>query len=174
MDAISIRQETLGDIDQMAQLYSDLFDQLEAGPNYPGWRRGVYPLREDALEGIQAGTLYLAQLGKNIAGSVILNQLAPAAYEGAAWQHPENAALVVHTFVVHPAFRGMGIGQALLSFADEHAKNLGLGCVRLDVFEGNLPAIALYRRCGYSYIQRVDLGLGEYGLDWFELYGKAL
>jgi RimJ/RimL family protein N-acetyltransferase len=44
----------------------------------------------------------------------------------------------------------------------------------LDVYEGNIPAISLYEKYGFKYIDTVDLGLGNYGLDWFRLYEKLL
>lgn len=43
-----------------------------------------------------------------------------------------------------------------------------------DVYEGNIPAINLYEKCGFKYIDTVDLGLGNYGLNWFRLYEKLL
>ncbi len=46
--------------------------------------------------------------------------------------------------------------------------------IRLDVYEGNIPAIRLYEKCGFEYVNTVDLGLGNYGLKWFKLYEKLL
>jgi len=44
----------------------------------------------------------------------------------------------------------------------------------LDVYEGNIPAIKLYEKCGFKYMDTVDLGLGRYGLNWFRLYERML
>jgi len=46
--------------------------------------------------------------------------------------------------------------------------------IRLDVYEKNIPAILLYEKCGFEYIDTVDLELGNYGLDWFKLYEKVI
>jgi len=46
--------------------------------------------------------------------------------------------------------------------------------VRLDVYEGNTAAIRAYEKCGYTYIDTVDIGLGCYGLHWFKLYEKPV
>ncbi|XAM46318.1 hypothetical protein TPDSL_28260 [Terrisporobacter petrolearius] len=46
--------------------------------------------------------------------------------------------------------------------------------LRLDVYEKNLPAIKLYEKFGFKYIDTVDLGLENYGLKWFRLYEKLL
>ena len=46
--------------------------------------------------------------------------------------------------------------------------------LRLDVFEENAPAIALYEKKGFERRTRVDLGLGITGLKWFYLCEKLL
>ena len=62
----------------------------------------------------------------------------------------------------------------LMDFIISHAEAEGAKAVRLDVYEKNLPAIRLYRKYGFQYIDTVDLGYGKYGLDRFELYQKLL
>ena len=61
-----------------------------------------------------------------------------------------------------------------MDFSIEHSIKLGAKSIRLDVYEGNIPAIKLYEKCGFKYIDTVDLGLGNYGLNWFRLYEKML
>ena len=48
-----------------------------------------------------------------------------------------------------PGYRGQGAGKALLvrAVADGHAR--GIHRIELDVHADNVPAIALYRRCGF-------------------------
>ena len=41
------------DINELEALYNDLNDALEKGVNYPGWKKGVYPVRSDAEKGIE-------------------------------------------------------------------------------------------------------------------------
>ena len=43
-----------------------------ATTNYPGWIKGVYPVREDAVAGVNDETLYVARYDGRIVGSVIL------------------------------------------------------------------------------------------------------
>lgn len=77
---------------------------------------------------------------------------------------------MVRTLVVHPNERNKGIGRILLDFAKEEAKLQGMNSIRLDVYKENTPAIRLYESCGYQYVDTVDLGYSQYGLDLFELY----
>ncbi len=46
--------------------------------------------------------------------------------------------------------------------------------MQFDVVANNLPAIHVSRIDGFSYVDTVDLGYGEFGLDWFRLYEKLL
>ena len=62
----------------------------------------------------------------------------------------------------------------LRDYSLELAQSSGIKSVRLDVYEKNLPAISLYEKCGFEYIDTVDLGLGHYGLEWFKLYEKII
>ena len=156
----TIEPGTSADIDELEKLYDELNDYLAATTNYPGWIKGVYPVREDAVAGVNDETLYVARYDGRIVGSVILNHQPEKAYENVKWKIELDYShiFVIHTFVVYPSF----------------LKSSGIKSVRLDVYEKNLPAISLYEKCGFEYIDTVDLGLGHYGLEWFKLYEKII
>jgi len=164
------------DIDELEQLYNDLNDYLEEGVNYPGWKKGIYPVRQNAIDGINHGNLYVAKYNRKIVGSVILSHIPEPAYYKAKWEFESDYSnvFVIYTFVVHPNFMKCGVGKALMDFAIEHSIKSQAKSIRLDVYEGNIPAIRLYEKCGFKYIDTVDLGLGNYGLNWFKLYEKLL
>ncbi|SHO47462.1 GNAT family N-acetyltransferase [Anaerocolumna xylanovorans] len=164
------------DIDELEELYNGLNEALAAGINYPGWKKGVYPVRENAEEGIQAGCLYVTRCEGRIAGTVILNHEPEEGYHTAPWKAEAgyDKITVIHTLAVHPAFTGSGIGKALMEFSVSHSRQMGMKAIRLDVYENNAPAIRLYESCGFEYIGTVDLGYGEHGLHWFKLYEKLL
>lgn len=164
------------DIDEIEKLYNDLNDYLAAGINYPGWLKGVYPIRDDAVKGIEEGYLYVARYNGEIVGSIILNHEPESAYSQANWgiEADYSEVVVIHTFVVHPKYMKCGIGQTLMEFATSYSKEIKARSIRLDVYEKNIPAISLYEKSGYRYIDKVDLGYGEYGLDWFKLYERVL
>ena len=164
------------DIDELEKLYDDLNDYLSVTINYPGWIKGIYPVRESALSGLKDHALYVARYDNKIVGSVVLNHEPEEAYEGRLWKVSTNYAhiFVLRTFVAHPQYLKMGIGQALIDFSIALAKQNNMKSIRLDVFEKNRPAIALYEKNGFEYIDTVDLGLSQYGLDWFKLYEKVI
>ncbi|MTI54838.1 GNAT family N-acetyltransferase [Geosporobacter ferrireducens] len=166
----------VSDIDELEQLYNDLNDHLAKGINYPGWIKGIYPIRQNAVEGIKNGNLYVAKHNGKIAGSVILSHEPVPAYHTVKWEFESDYSdvFVIYTFVVHPQFLKCGVGKALMDFSIEHSVKSHAKSIRLDVYEGNIPAIHLYEKCGFKYIDTVDLGLGNYGLNWFKLYEKLL
>ena len=164
------------DIDKLEKLYDDLNDYLSATINYPGWIKGIYPIRENAVTGVQNNNLFVVRHEGKIVGSIILDHQPEEAYHGVKWKLDVDYSyiFVVRTFVVHPSFLKIGVGRALMDFSFELAKKSGVKSIRLDVYEKNIPAILLYEKCGFEYIDTVDLGLGNYGLDWFKLYEKVI
>jgi GNAT superfamily N-acetyltransferase len=57
--------------------------------------------------------------------------------------------LNIHDIVVHVDVRGQGIGQALLSWAEQRAKELGCCKLTLEVLSANTRAMASYKQAGF-------------------------
>ncbi len=57
--------------------------------------------------------------------------------------------LNVHDIVVHESVRGQGIGQALLAWAEQRAREIGCCKLTLEVLASNHRAMAAYQRAGY-------------------------
>lgn len=173
---ILIRKAAESDLDAIEILYNDLNDYLAANVNYPGWRKGSYPLRCDAEEGLHDGTLHVAELDGQIAGTVMYLRTQCEPYQTVGWQLPFDVPVIaLHILAVHPKHQGQGVGRALMDYAETLARETGALAVRLDTHEGNIPACRLYESCGYSMRGLVDLGLEEkYGLKWYKTYEKLI
>lgn len=173
---ILIELGTINDIEEMEQLYDNITDYLGKGINYPGWLKGIYPIRQNAVNGLNDNNLFVAKYMGKIVGSIILNHTSELGYRDAKWefQFDNSDILVIHTLVIHPDYLKCGIGKALLDFTLQYGRKHQIKAIRLDVYEGNSPAIKLYEKCGFKYIDTVDLGLGSYGLKWFRLYESLL
>ncbi|MFQ7173542.1 MAG: GNAT family N-acetyltransferase [Thomasclavelia ramosa] len=111
-----------------------------------------------------------------IVGSIVINHVQEENYQLAAWKidAQDHEVYVIHTLAVHPQFKGLKIAQKLLEYADELAKNNGVKTIRLDVRKGNVPAIKLYERCGYTYVGAINLDFRGSDLGLFELYEKII
>ena len=51
--SISIRKGIRSDVDHLEILYDTINDHMEKGINYCGWKKGVYPTRNEAIRGIE-------------------------------------------------------------------------------------------------------------------------
>ena len=58
--------------------------------------------------------------------------------------------LNVHDIVVRQGLRGKGIGQALLAWAEERAKQLGCCKLTLEVLSNNTLAMSSYTQAGFA------------------------
>ncbi len=67
--------------------------------------------------------------------------------------------LEILNFAVTPDFQGQGIGSWLFEYALHEAAVAGIESVRLEVREGNVPAIALYKAHG---LETVGMRRGYY------------
>lgn len=58
--------------------------------------------------------------------------------------------LNVHDIAVLPGHRGQGVGQALLTAAEAHARERGCCKLTLEVLTGNSPALRSYLHFGFA------------------------
>lgn len=159
--SIIIEKAASRDLDAVEELYGTVCDYLADKPFNPNWRRDIFPARKDAEQYLAADGLYIARDGGESVGALALT--------------PEpGGALCIHEVAVHPGRQRQGVGTALLDFAAKEAARQGGSSLRLHVWEGNTPAILTYEKNGFVRIGKEDIGLGEFGLDWFYLYEKRL
>lgn len=65
-------------------------------------------------------------------------------------ERPWGKACELHTLVVSEAFRGKGVGRALMAASESAAMAAGAKGIRLDVLIGNDGGRAFYERLGYE------------------------
>ncbi|WP_102226730.1 GNAT family N-acetyltransferase [Acidimangrovimonas sediminis] len=85
-----------------------------------------------------------------------------AAWRGAAWrmvaEEAEPWLFQIEGLCVEARVRGRGVGRALVEALCDEALARGHAEVRLEVSDGNMPALALYRRAGFTEAGRDRLG----------------
>jgi [ribosomal protein S18]-alanine N-acetyltransferase len=84
----------------------------------------------------------------------------------------ENGAAHLTTIGVAPEHRRRGIAQMLIAHVEKACKARGFGTMVLEVRVGNSGALELYRRLGYTIVQRINKYYGD-GEDCY-LMMKAL
>ena len=68
--------------------------------------------------------------------------------------------LNLHDISVLPHFRGCGVGRALMTAAEEHARSLGCCKLTLEVLVHNQVACSAYKSFGFAAYE-LDQSLGE-------------
>jgi ribosomal protein S18 acetylase RimI-like enzyme len=107
----------------------------------------------DAL--IAAGEVWLIRAGEHVAGVLVLR--------------PQPPALLVENVAVAPAHRGVGLGRALMAFADEQARAQGLREVVLYTNERMTENLRFYPALGFTETgRRIEDGFARV------FYRKAL
>jgi GNAT superfamily N-acetyltransferase len=79
----------------------------------------------------------------------------PGRLDGALLLHPRDADLYVESISVHPDAQASGLGRRLLAFADERARELGRGTLRLLTNAKLARNVDWYLAKGYV-IERIE------------------
>ena len=175
MDVI-VRLASPEEVDAVARLYDDVTDHLEATNNYPRWKKGVYPTRDDASRAYEADELYVALRDGRLVGTMTLSHEPPEGFSQVTWSTPTDCSPtpMVPRLAVSPHHLGGGVGLALLGHAEVVARAEGDLAIRLDTAADNEPACRLYSKAGFSFVGTVSLGCEDFGLPWFRLFEKLL
>jgi GNAT superfamily N-acetyltransferase len=157
-----IRKAVPTDIALVTAGYYEHFAHEEENGAFTIWKRGVYPTAETAWKAQAAGTLYVMEEAGEILASVIVDRSQPAEYADVPWriEAAPDEVRVVHLLVVRPSMAGRGIGRRMVQFVLEEAKAQGCRAVRLDTGAQNLPAAALYRKCGFTLASEGAMAVG--------------
>jgi GNAT superfamily N-acetyltransferase len=136
-------------VEQLSRLVNDVYATAESGL----WRDGAArTTASEIAELIRAEQIAVGIRNGHIVGSVRIHEVSEDASEfGMLLSAPER--------------RGIGVGRALLDFAERYSRELGLRAIRLELLvprEWSHPSKefldAWYRRSGYGVIRtdRID------------------
>ena len=148
-----IRLATSADLPFITSIYDAILDQEESGPVYTNWQRGNYPTIDTARQALEAGTFYVGEENGVLWGVVNLNSVQLPEYGAIPWTIPAAAEEVgvIHTLCIRPSCSGRGYARQMVAFCEAEARRQGRTVIRLDTWEGNLPANRLYPSLGYRY-----------------------
>lgn len=162
-----VRTATIVDMPAVWSMYADVAGHMQATPPDIWWRMGMHPSRERLEQAMGAGELLIAVEEADedagcLVGALILDDHQVPDYKLAPWavSCPPDEVRVVHLLCVHPQARGRGVGRLLLAAARDRARAAGARSLRLDTFDTNEPAIALYRSFGFIDHGVFDIEVG--------------
>ena len=173
---MNIRPATAADIPAITAIYDAILDREEAGPVYTNWQRGKYPTTDTARQALDAGTLYVGEENGFLWGVVNLNGIQLPEYDVIPWTIPAERdwVAVIHTLCIHPAASGQGRAKQMVAFCEEESRRQGKTVMRLDTWEGNLPANRMYPALGYRYAGAAEFFFQGFIREILNCYEKVL
>lgn len=171
-----IRKAVSTDLPAISAIYEAILDREEQGPVYTNWQRGKYPTVDTARGALDAGTLYVGEDGGVLWGVVNLNGEQLPEYDAIPWSIPAEREQVgvIHTLCIHPAQSGKGLARQMVAFCEKESRRLGKTVIRLDTWEGNLPANRLYPSLGYRYAGAAEFFFMGFIQETLNCYEKLL
>lgn len=142
------------DLDEVYKLYRSLVGSAMCtwDEYYPGWIQ----INED----FQHGGLYVMEENSTIAGAISLvpeNELDALPF----WVCSQ--AREIARVAVAPGLQGKGIAYQMVSALTAQVFQSGVPAIHLLVSVENAPAQRLYRKCGFTFLNRCSM----FGLDFF-------
>lgn len=173
---LDIRAARAGEFAAVRGFYHELIDMMEGSEFHPRWEKCVYPSDDFLRSSIERGELYIGLTGEETAAAMVINGEGAEGYAGAPWsvRAADGEFSVIHALCVLPSHHGRGFARELVAAAKEIARSRGHRALRLDVLNGNLPAVKLYESEGFRFVSRVKLFYEDTGLTDFLLYEYAL
>ena len=160
------------DIEAVGQFYDKVVLYLDAHINYPKWRYKDYPSVNSVRGMTHEGSQYLVESSGTVIGAFVFNEDPQGDYSKGSWKVdlPSGSYMVIHGLAVDPSHQGKGIAGKILKYCIGKASDEGYKAIRLDLVPGNIPAMALYEKHGFTYAGTEDLGRGIGGIPAFSLY----
>ncbi len=96
--------------------------------------------------------VYVAELDQVAVGTYVITWSDPVIWE----ELDDGESGYIHRFAVNRAYKGRGIGQALIRAAVNQIKQKGKKRVRLDCMADNPRLNRYYRELGFRFVRRLD------------------
>lgn len=171
-----ITKATENQYEDVRSFYHSLIDAMAGSTVYVGWQKDIYPAPDFLAESIIKNELYIVLEGNEIVGAMVFNHDYNEGYNQFQWQTEadDSEVMVIHALGVHPYHAGKGYAKALVQKAIDVAKGRGMKAIRLDVLDGNVPAMNLYTGFGFQYMATLQMFYEDTGWTDFKLYELVL
>ena len=134
------------DLDKVLEILDDATTWLLKQGIPTVWKPGGFS-RQEFLEQIQRGEVYLAFVNKDAVGTFIL-QWGDLVFWG-GW--PLDAGYV-HKLAIRPSYAGKGLGVEMLKSAETTARNAGKTFLRLNCMANDRKIRDYYEKAGFVHV----------------------
>ena len=169
---LEIRPANENEYPAVRKFYHSLIDEMENAQFGPGWKKDIYPAPEFLLESIRKGELYIGIIDAVIVSCMVLNHECNEGYKTIKWSvEVEDAGVfIIHALGVTPRFGKRGIAKEMVQRAFDVARRRNIHVLRLDVLQGNTPAVKAYSKMGFQHMGTVQMFYEDTGWTNFEMF----
>jgi ribosomal protein S18 acetylase RimI-like enzyme len=128
----------------------------------------IYPNRWTIHADVKNGRIYGIVKNGRVIGAISMDRRLEARASMLSWADVEGDPWAIHRLAVHPDEQGKGIGSRLLRYGEALISDAGGTSIRLEVYQGNPGAVALYRRAGYVEVGEVRFPFRKLSYICFE------
>ena len=140
MEVFSIRSCEAGDLPVVLDLMVQLSESAHSAPDFT--LEGLSRLFAEMDQAPAFYTNLVAVCDHQVAGFISV------IFYKTLFHHGGTA--LINELVISQAFRGRGIGQALVAKAGEEALSRGMDEIEVGTEYENLPARSFYQKCGFD------------------------
>ena len=124
----------------------------------------VYPTKDDFLDDIKKGQLFVGILEGDISVIYTINKEYDEQYNNGNWKYPNSEYRIIHRLCVNPKYQNRGIAKNTLTHIENELRGSGVETIRLDAYCNNPFALSLYNNNGYEKAGIAELRKGTFFL----------
>lgn len=156
---MTVRMGESFDFDRLTEFYDEVVKANSGTPFDVHWNRKIHPSDSEIAEALRDGSMYMGLLDDEVVAASIVNDVFATGYDTVLWVFGAEPGkiLCIHLFATKPALQGQGLGRKFLQAIIDDTRKRGFQVLRLDAFQHNAPACALYEKMGFQYRGVADL-----------------
>ena len=159
VEEMTVRMGESFDFDRLTEFYDEVVKANSGTPFDVHWNRKIHPSDSEIAEALRDGSMYMGLLDDEVVAASIVNDVFATGYDTVLWVFGAEPGkiLCIHLFATKPALQGQGLGRKFLQAIIDDTRKRGFQVLRLDAFQHNTPACALYEKMGFQYRGVADL-----------------
>lgn len=159
VEEMTVRMGESFDFDRLTEFYDEVVKANSGTPFDVHWNRKIHPSDSEIAEALRDGSMYMGLLDDEVVAASIVNDVFATGYDTVPWVFGAEPGkiLCIHLFATKPALQGQGLGRRFLQAIIDDTRKRGFQVLRLDAFQHNTPACALYEKMGFQYRGVADL-----------------
>lgn len=173
---MELKVAKIEDLERICQFYQDVCEHQAFDEYGADWHWGIYPDCKCIQDHIEASEIYYLENQNDVCAVSVVVRKEDEMYQNAQWKYAmnESSVAVFHLLAIHPKHRSKKLGTLLVESLFALLKQSGIEVIHLDVVKGNLPAIRLYEKSGFEFLEERDVFYEDTGDITVALYEKKL